>query len=184
MDSIPDWFPGVRLNYAEMTLFTRGPVGPLDVSTIGKEDSRVAVTCVREGGSEMYDVTWKELRQRVGHLSQALRAHGVKKGDRVAGVVSNSAEALTVFLATVTIGAIYTSSATDMGTKGILDRMLQIEPTFIFIDDAAIYNRKRTDLIPKITEIVNGMAGVKAFKGVVSLPRFKEPVDITSVPRW
>jgi acetoacetyl-CoA synthetase len=172
------------MNYAEMTLFNRGSNGPLDVSTIGKEGSKVALTCAREGGTEMYQVTWKELRQRVGRLSQALRAHGVKKGDRVAGVVSNSAEALVVFLATVTIGAVYSSSATDMGTKGILDRMLQIEPMFIFMDDAAIYNRKRTDLRPKIQEVVEGMAGVNTFRGMISLPRFKEPVDINSIPRW
>jgi acetoacetyl-CoA synthetase len=184
MDSIPDWFPGVRLNFTECTLFTRGPNGPLDMSTAGKEDSKVALTCVREGGSERHQVTWKQLRQRVGQLSQALRAHGVQKGDRVAGVVSNSAEALILFLATATIGAVYSSSATDMGTKGILDRMLQIEPTYIFMDDAAVYNRKKTDLRPKMKDVLEGMEGVVAFQGMVSLPRFKEPVDISSIPRW
>ncbi|KAF8243555.1 acetoacetyl-CoA synthase [Wilcoxina mikolae CBS 423.85] len=180
MDSIPDWFPGVRLNYAENILFSKGPNG---ISIAGKEDSKIALTCVREGGMERSTVTWRELRQRVGRFSQALRAHGVKKGDRVAGVVSNSADALILMLATTAIGAIYSSSATDMGTKGILDRMLQIQPVYIFMDDAAVYNRKKTDLRPKIAEVVAGMSSVAAFKGIVSLPRFREPVDIRGIQR-
>jgi hypothetical protein len=33
-------------------------------------------------------------------------------------------------------------------------------------------------------DVLEGMEGVVAFKGMVSLPRFKEPVDISSIPRW
>jgi len=178
--------PGDRSRVADLrqVLFTKGPKGPLDITTVGKEDNKVALTSAREGGTDIYQVTWGQLRQQIGHISQALRAHGVKKGDRVAGVVSNSVEALAVFLATVAIGAIFSSSSTDMGTKGVLDRVLQIEPVYIFMDDAAVYNRKKTDLRPKMSEIVEGMRSVKEFKGMVALPRFTEPVDISAVPRW
>lgn len=159
-------------------------MGTTDRSTVGKEDDKIALICLREGGTEENLITYGQLRKRVGHLANALRAHGVKKGDRVAGVVSNSAEALMSFLATVSIGAIYSSSATDMGTKGILDRMLQIEPTYIFMDDIAVYNKKHTDLRPKMTQIVEGMKNVKEFKGMVSLPRFTDkPADVSGVPR-
>ncbi|KAI5812685.1 acetoacetyl-CoA synthase [Pyronema omphalodes] len=181
MDSIPDWFPGVKINYAENALFVAGPNGAR--SKAGKEDSKIAVTSIREGFTEDTPYTWGQLRQMTGHYSQALRAHGVKKGDRVAGVVSNSTEALVLMLAVTALGAIYSSSATDMGTKGILDRMVQIEPTFIFMDDAAVYNRKEIDLRPKMKEIVEGMSKVSCFKGLVSLPRWKKPVDVSSVPR-
>ena len=34
-----------------------------------------------------------------------------------------------------------------------------------------------------MTDISNGMKDVSEFKGVVSLPRFKQPVDISKVPR-
>ncbi|KAF8538806.1 acetoacetyl-CoA synthase [Trichophaea hybrida] len=161
-------------------LFSNGPNG---ISTAGKEDSKIALTCIREGDMERSTVTWRDLRQRVGRLSQALRAHGVKKGDRVVGVVSNSADALILMLATTAIGAIYSSSSTDMGTKGILDRMWQIQPVYIFMDDVAVYNRKKTDLRPKIAEVVAGMGSVAAFKGIVSLPRFTEPVDTSGIQR-
>ncbi len=61
-------------------------------------------------------------------LASAMKAHGVKKGDRIAIVSSNSFDTLKVFLATVAVGALFSSSSTDMGTKGVLDRLLQIEP--------------------------------------------------------
>jgi acetoacetyl-CoA synthetase len=50
------------------------------------------------------------------------------------------------------------------------------------MDDFAIYNGKRVDLRQKMTEIVNGMKDVSEFAGMISIPRFKEPVDISSVP--
>jgi len=51
------------------------------------------------------------------------------------------------------------------------------------MDDFAIYNGKRVDLRQKMTEIVEGMKDVKEFQGMVSMPRFKSPADIASVPR-
>jgi acetoacetyl-CoA synthetase len=51
------------------------------------------------------------------------------------------------------------------------------------MDDFAVYNGKRVDLRPKMTDISNGMKGVSGFEGIVSLPRFKQPVDISTVPR-
>lgn len=154
-------------------------------TTIGKEDNKIALTCLREGGTEKQQVTWGELRSQVGLYSQAMREHGVKKGDRIAGIVSNSKEALIVLMATISLGAIHSSTATDMGIKGILDRMLQIEPTYIFMDDAAIWSGKQHDLKPKMTEIVKAMKDVKGFKGLVALPRFLDkPADISEVPMW
>lgn len=51
------------------------------------------------------------------------------------------------------------------------------------MDDYTIYNGKKLDLRPKMADIANGMKGVPEFKGMVSIPRFKDPVDITSVPQ-
>jgi acetoacetyl-CoA synthetase len=51
------------------------------------------------------------------------------------------------------------------------------------MDDVAVYNGKRVDLRQKMTEIANGMKGTPEFKGMVSMPRFREPVDISSVPQ-
>ncbi|KAI9672574.1 MAG: hypothetical protein M1831_000009 [Alyxoria varia] len=184
MDSVPRWFKGVRLNYAENILYNSdAPTHLSQRTTRGKEDAKTAVTEVREGCSEIRHITWAELRARVGLIASAMKAHGVAKGDRVAVVASNSADTLSVFLAATSLGGIFSSSSTDMGTKGVLDRLTQIKPKWLFMDDGALYNGKILDLREKMKEIVEGMAGVQEFRGVVSLPRWKEPLGVTSVPK-
>jgi acetoacetyl-CoA synthetase len=147
MDSIPRWFTGVRMNFAENILFSGDKNGRAIVNA-DKADDKIAVTEVREGSflEPIRHITWRELREQVGRLSNAMREWGVKKGDRVAIVASTSYDTLCVFLATTTLGALFSSSSTDMGVKGILDRLTQIKPRFLFMDDWAIYNGKKIDL--------------------------------------
>lgn len=186
IDSIPDWFPGIRLNFAENVLFTAVSDGQASIrSTAGKEDDKIAVTEVREGDAEpTVHLTWKDLRKRTGRFLQALKAAGVQRGDRVAVVASNSIDTLTVFLATTALGALFSSTSTDTGVKGILDRLLQIKPRWVFIDDTTVYNGKIVDLRPKITQIVEGLARTEEFKGVITVPRFRDrPADVSRIPR-
>ncbi|KAG9538997.1 acetoacetate-CoA ligase, partial [Aureobasidium melanogenum] len=186
MDSVPSWFSGVKLNFAENILYTADPKDPSVRTVTGKESDKIALTEVREGCTEIKHYSWKELRAKVGLLAQAMKAHGVGKGDRVALVASNSTDTLTVFLAVTTLGGIFSSSSTDMGSQGVLQRLTQIEPKWIFVDDWAVYNGKTIDLKPKMKEIVDGMLKSKAkgFQGLVSMPRFQDrPADVGDVPK-
>lgn len=185
IDSIPRWFRGVKMNFAENILFCGDSQHRATVSP-GKEDDKIACTEVREGSNlePIRQISWKELRHRVGRCEQAMKAHGIKKGDRVAVVSSNSLDTLTVFLAVTALGGIFSSSSTDMGVKGILDRLTQIRPKLLFMDDKALYNGKKIDLRQKMADIVNGMKGIREFQGVVSLVRWQHsPVDAAAVPR-
>jgi acetoacetyl-CoA synthetase len=182
MDSIPRWFEGVRMNFAENILFTRGKTKD-HVTTWDKQNDKIVITEVREGATEIKDFTWRELRRRVGLLSNAMRAHGIKKGDRVAVVASNSMDTLCVFLAVTVLGGMFSSSSTDMGNKGILDRLLQIDPVYVFFDDWAVYNGKTTDLRPKINDILSGLKGLKNFRGIVAMPRFQHAADVCQMER-
>jgi acetoacetyl-CoA synthetase len=181
MDSVPRWFEGIKVNFAENVLFTRGPDG--ENTKLNKEDAKIVTTEVREGGTEIKDFTWGELRRRVGLLANAMRARGVRKGDRVAVVASNSMDTLTVFLAITSLGGIFSSSSTDMGTKGVLDRLRQVHPVWVFVDDYAVYNGKTVDLRPKISDLVNGMSDIDNFEGVVTLPRFENAADLSWTPK-
>ncbi|WPG98331.1 acetoacetate-CoA ligase [Acrodontium crateriforme] len=184
MDSIPAWFEGIKVNFAENILYSCDPSDYNTTTTERKRDGAIAVTEVREGSTEIRQVSWKELRERIGLLSNAMRARGVKKGDRVAVVASNSLDTLTVFLAVTSLGGIFSSSSTDMGTKGILDRLLQIKPKFVFVDDWAVYNGKTVDLRPKMNEIVAGLKGLKDFETLVSQARWQDrPEDVSMVAR-
>jgi acetoacetyl-CoA synthetase len=117
IDSLPTWFPGIQMNFAENILYTQKPGTSGERSTRGKEDSKVAFIEIREGGSERRQETWGSLRERVAHMTSALKAAGTKKGDRIAVVASNSGDTLVVFLATAAIGAVFSSSSPDMGIK-------------------------------------------------------------------
>lgn len=183
MDSIPHWFEGTYLNFAENILFSASPSNPSVQTTKNKEDTKIALTEIREGNTEVRHLPWADLRRRVGLLANAFRAKGVKKGDRVAVVASNSFDTFICFMAIVSLGGLFSSSSTDMGTQGILERLLQINPIYVFVDDWTIYNGKTIDLRPKIQEIVAGLKHVAEFKGIVTLPRFPgKPADVNSIP--
>ena len=182
MDTFPQWFTGTRLNFAENILYSSSPTSTSHRSTHLKPPSATAVVQIREGNlSPPVTLTWVQLRQRTALFASALRAHGVKKGDRVAVVASNSIDTLCVFLGITGLGGLFSSSSTDMGSKGILDRLRQIKPVWVFVDDASVYNGKTTDLRPKMEEIVEGMEGEKEFKGIVSVPRFEKPKAVSGI---
>ncbi|GAM86919.1 hypothetical protein ANO11243_049400 [Dothideomycetidae sp. 11243] len=183
MDAIPTWFEGVRCNFAENMLYYPDPKDPSIATCNRKQDRDVACTEVREGGTEMGHYTWRELRRRVGLLANAMRARGVKKGDRVAVVAANSIDTMTVFYAITSLGGIFSSSSTDMGTQGVLDRLLQIRPKYVFVDDGVLYNGKTVDMRSKMEQISHGMKSVSEFSGLVSIPRWRDkPLDTSSFP--
>ncbi|XP_014562563.1 hypothetical protein COCVIDRAFT_21621 [Bipolaris victoriae FI3] len=184
IDSIPEWFSGVHLNWAENVLFAGNEAGK-PVYSPGKEDGKIAILEVKEGMTQQVrPVTWQELRTRVGRLSQAMRARGVHKGDRIAVVANNSVDTLTVFLATTSIGGIFSSISTDVGARGILERLSQIRPKYVFVDDRALYNRKEIDLRPVMQQICQGLREFTEFQGVVALVRFPDrPADIAAIAK-
>lgn len=184
MDTIPHWFEGTHLNFAENVLFSASATDPSIRSKKYKKDSKIALTEIREGNTEVRHLAWGELRQRVGLLANALRAKGLRKGDRVAVVASTSFDTFICFMAITSIGGLFSSSSTDMGTKGILERLLQIRPVYVFVDDWAVYNGKTLDLRSKIKEMVEGMRDVSEFKGVVTQPRYPgKPADVKGLSK-
>ena len=184
IDALPKWFSGVRLNFAENILYTPSFYSKSTRSTHTKEDDKIAVVEVREGLSSYRPLTWAQLRARTSLFASALRAHGVKKGDRVAVVSSNSIDTLCVFLGTTSVGGLFSSSSTDMGVKGILDRLKQIKPRWVFVDDVAVYNGKTTELREKMQDIEAEMEREQDFQGMVSMPRFQDkPRDVDRLKR-
>ena len=137
----PSFFPGAKLNFAENLIYPS--CNPL-------EDS-LAIIAATETTREL--VTWKELRERVRQCTAALRAVGVKSGDRVAGYLANHTNALVAMLGATSIGAIWTSVSPDTGVHAVLDRFIQIQPKVLFTDNAVMYNGKVHDVHAKLQEI-------------------------------
>ncbi|KAJ5628089.1 acetoacetyl-CoA synthase, partial [Penicillium lividum] len=67
------------------------------------------------------------------------------------------------------------------GVKGILDKLFQIKPRWIFMDDFSVYNGKTIDLRPKMAAVVAAMIETSEFEGMVSIPRFRSrPAEINT----
>ena len=130
-----EWFPGSTLNYAEHVL-TPGP---------GREDDDVAVEFVREDGLER-TITHAELRDQVARARAGLVRAGVGRGDRVVALAPNCVETLVAFLATSSLGAIWSSCSPDFGARAVHDRFAQIEPTVLVAVDGYRYGGKAYDI--------------------------------------
>src|SRR5919199_991949 len=125
------WFPGAALNYAEH-LFR------------GKDPGAVAILHASEL-RELAEVTWGELRAQTASMAARLRALGVERGDRVAAYMPNIPETVAAFLATASIGAIWSSCSPDFGPRSVIDRFAQIEPKVLLAVDGYRYNGRDFD---------------------------------------
>ncbi|WP_434600823.1 AMP-binding protein [Pseudomonas sp. Z4-7] len=76
-------------------------------------------------GRDGSDATWtyRDLQDNAARFANFLRAQGVGKGDKVAGLLPRNAELLIVVLATWRIGAVYQPLFTAFGPKAIEHRL-------------------------------------------------------------
>ena len=132
------WFPGSDLNYVEQALRW--------------DDDRPAVIYRSEGGRNGA-LSHRELRARVAAIAKGLRDLGVGRGDRVAAYAPNIPETLIAFLATASLGAVWSSCSPDFGVKAVLDRFRQIEPKVLFAVDGYRYRGTVHDRSEAVAEI-------------------------------
>ncbi len=159
------WFPQARLNFAENLLRRRDR----DTAIVFWGEDRVKSR-----------VTYAELYGEVSRLAQALRACGVKPGDRVAGYMPNIPGAVIAMLAATSIGAIWSSCSPDFGVQGVLDRFGQIEPRILFSADGYFYNGKTIDVLPRLAQIAQALPSVEK---VIVVPYTQRSPAIGAVPR-
>ena len=163
------WFPGTRLNYAEHALRRRPGDGPGD-------DDIVAVTAVSEDGTTS-QTTWAQLRAQVAALAQWLRDAGVRRGDRVVGYLPDTTPSLVAFLATASIGAIWSACAQDYGADGAAARFAQLEPVILFAADGYSWNGKVHDRRGEVAALQRALPTLRATVHLanVGLPLAAEP---------
>jgi acetoacetyl-CoA synthetase len=160
------WFVGAELNYAEnMLLRDRDPDEPavLHASELRELDS----------------LTWGELSARVAATAGGLRALGVRRGDRVVAYMPNIPETLIAFLATASIGAIWSSAAPEFGARSVIDRFAQIGPKVLLTVDGYRHGGKDFDRTAVVASIVRELPTVEH---VVLLPYLSADVDAADIP--
>ena len=134
-----EFFPNAQINYAE--------------NLLKRNDDSTAIVFWGENKVKR-SLSWADLNEQVATLAAALKHHGLKKGDRVAGFVPNTPEAVIAMLATASLGGIWSSCSPDFGVEGVLDRFQQIEPKFLFAANGYYYNGKTFDCSEKLSTFI------------------------------
>jgi acetoacetyl-CoA synthetase len=153
------WFPNARLNFAENLLRRR--------------DDETAIIFRSEAGFSR-EISHAELYRQVAATAAAMKAAGVQQGDRVAAFLPNLPETVIAMLATASIGGTWSSCSPDFGTRGVVDRLGQIQPVVLFCTDAYQYNGKVHDCLDRVREISAQIASIRT---IVVVPYLEELAD-------
>ena len=153
------WFEGAELNYAENMLM-RGCEGGREG---GRDPNSIAVLHSSElrNQNPPAQLTWGELSAQVAAVADGLRALGVRRGDRVVAYMPNIPETLVAFLATASVGAIFSSAAPEFGARSVIDRFGQIEPKVLLAVDGYRHGGKDFDRRAVVGEILAELPTVR-----------------------
>ena len=150
------WFPGAQINYARQ-VFRHADAAHAagQPALISHDEASLA------SGAPARSLSWPELRQQVASLALHLQAQGLQPGDRVAAYLPNIPEAMVAFLAVVSLGAIWSICAPDMGTAAVLDRFQQIQPVVLIATDGVTYGGRTLDRSAVVAELCAGLPSVR-----------------------
>jgi len=137
------WFPNLRISYPEHAFRDRS-------------DDDIAI---RAAGELRDDETWTwgELREATRRIRAGLRAMGVGSGDPVAGYLPHVPETIACFLATASLGAVWTCCSPDLGAHTVLERLSQVRPAVLIAVDGYSYGGRRYDRSGVVREIVEAL---------------------------
>ncbi len=141
------FLPGSKLNFGE--------------NLLSKNNNEKAVTFISENGFRE-ERSWRQLNLNTNKISKFLKKLNIKKGDRVSAYMPNTIETVEAFIATTSLGGIWSSCSPDFGSKGVIERFSQINPKVLFITDQYFYNGKKIDILNRLPEILKLIPSIKS----------------------
>jgi len=161
------WFTGAELNYVDQVFRHVRP----GTAVIDEPEP--------EPGRPGRRLSWDELRRQVAAVANTLRGLGVGRGDRVVGYLPNIAEAVVAFLATASLGAIWSSCGQDYSAPAAVSRLGQLTPKVLVTADGYHYNGRPQDRREAITLLRNEIPSLTATIMVSRLG-----LDLPGVTPW
>ncbi|BBX20047.1 acetoacetate--CoA ligase [Mycolicibacterium duvalii] len=149
------WFPGTTVNYVDQVIRSA-------------RTDRPAIVAVSETGPDR-EISWQDLLGRTAAFAETLRSAGVQPGDRVVGYLPNIPEAVIAFLATASIGAVWSACGQDYSAKAALDRLGQLEPKVLVAADGYLFAGKYRDKRDDVDAVRSGLPTVQASFGLDDL---------------
>jgi acetoacetyl-CoA synthetase len=165
------WFPNVSLNYAEHVF-------------AGKDDPTATAIFHSSELRELGEVSWGELRAQVAACAAGLRALGVERGDRVVAYMPNIPEATVAFLASASIGAVWSCCSPDFGAPSVVDRFAQIEPKLLFAVDGYRYGGNDFDRRETVAELQAAMPSLEQTVVLRYLDAEADLAPLADARRW
>ena len=148
------WFCGAQVNYARQVL------RHVDAAHAAGFPAIISHGEASLGSRAAQELGWPALRQQVAALALHLQAQGVRPGDRVAAYLPNIPEAMVAFLATVSVGGVWSICSPDMGTQAVLDRFSQIEPKVLIACSSTRYGGRDLDRRSVLAELMAALPSV------------------------
>ena len=130
------WFIGGRTNLAW---------NALDAQVARGRGGHAALVYFNERG-ERRVFTYASLLHEVTRVAAALRAHGIRKGDRITIYMPTCPEAIILMLATVRIGAIHSVVFAGFGARALADRIQASGSRLVFTADVTYRKGKEIPL--------------------------------------
>ena len=140
------FLPNSKLNFGE--------------NLLSKNNSEKAITFISENNFRE-ERTWNELNENTSKIINFFKGRRIKKKDRIAAYLPNTIETVEAFIATTSIGAIWSSCSPDFGVKGVVERFSQINPKVLFITDQYFYNGKTINVLDRLPEILKAIPSIK-----------------------
>ena len=151
---------GSKLNFAE--------------NLLTKKNDEKAITFISENGYREIR-SWKELSFNVSNIYLTYKRLNLRPKDRVAAYLPNIIETVEFFLASSSLGAIWSSCSPDFGTEGVIERFKQIDPKILIIGDRYYYNGKQINIIERLSKILKEVKSIKTII-IINYPG-KEPLE-------
>ena len=145
------WFPGAQVNYVQQVFRHVDAAAAAGLPAIVARNER----------GKRREIDWPGLRRQVAALALHLQAQGVRPGDRVAAYLPNIPETMVAFLATASLGAVWSVCAPDMGTAAVLDRFRQIEPCVLIACDGVTYGGRDHDRLGVVQALREALPSVR-----------------------
>jgi acetyl-CoA synthetase len=142
------------------------------------QPGKVAIIFEADDG-KVTRITYKQLYHRVCQLANALKAHGIKKGDRVLVYMPMSIEVVVAMQACARIGATHSVVFGGFSAKSLQERIIDAGATEVITADGQFRGGREIPLKPAVDEAF-AMGGCEKVRNVIVYKRTGSAVPMTA----
>ena len=121
--------------------------------------NKIAIKYKNES-DDFVEITWNSLLEKTKEVRDILVKCNVTKGDVVAGYLLNHPDTIASFIATNSLGAVWSCCSPDFGVESIVNRFSQLNPKVLLAHKSYSYNGKIFSQENKITELEEKLSSI------------------------